>query len=98
VIRAHRATSEEAYFWATHNEAELDLLIVQDGRRTGYEFKYSDSPRITPSMRIAGHDLKLDELLVIYPGDKTFPLANRVTAIGFDAFLKRTKTSARFTA
>ena len=88
VIRAHQATSEEAYFWATHNEAELDLLIVQDGHRTGYEIKYSDSPRMTPSMRIARHDLKLDEVRVIYPGDKTFPLGDRVTAIGFDAFLK----------
>lgn len=87
-IRAHAATPEEAYFWATHNQAELDLLIVQDGRRIGYEVKYTDAPRLTPSMRIASRDLKLDELTVLFPGNQSFPLAERVRAVGFQAFLR----------
>lgn len=87
VIRAHAAAPEECFFWATHNEAELDLLIVQDGRRLGYEVKYTDAPRLTPSMRIALRDLKLDSLRVIYPGQKVFPMAERIQAVGFDAFL-----------
>ena len=89
VIRAHGAAAEESYFWATHNKAELDLMIMQDGRRIGYEIKYTDAPRLTPSMRIARQDLKLDDLFVIFPGGHMFPLGDHVTAIGFDAFLKR---------
>ena len=89
VIRAHGATPEEVYFWATHNQAELDLLIVQDGRRTGYEVKYTDSPRLTPSMRIASQDLRLDELLVLFPGIQEFPLARNIRAVGFQAFLRQ---------
>lgn len=87
VIRAHGAAPEESYFWATHNQAELDLMIVQNGRRTGYEIKYTDAPRLTPSMRIAMQDLKLDEMTVLYPGDKTFPLAEKVRAVGLQRFL-----------
>lgn len=86
-IRAHRATPEEAFFWATHNQAELDLLIARDGRRIGYEVKYTDAPRLTPSMRIASRDLKLDELVVLFPGKQSFPLAEKIRAIGFEAFL-----------
>jgi len=93
IIRAHRATPEETYFWATHNEAELDLMILQDNVRIGYEFKYTDAPRLTPSMRIALHDLKLDSLRVIYPGRQNFPLGDRVQAMGLDTFLLKNPTA-----
>jgi hypothetical protein len=63
-------------------------MISRDGRRIGYEIKYTDAPRLTPSMRIALRDLKLDQLSVIFPGDREFPLADRVRGVGFDAFLK----------
>lgn len=88
IIRRNEADSSEAYFWATHNQAELDLLIVRDGRRHGYEIKYADAPRLTPSMRIAMRDLKLDELTVVLPGDGAFPLADRVTAVGFEELFR----------
>jgi len=82
IIRQEGASVEECYFWATQAEAELDLLIMKNGKRIGYEFKYSDAPQITPSMRIASKDLKLDHLYVIYPGAKTFPLSETITARG----------------
>ena len=82
IIRQTGANSEECYFWGTQSKAELDLLIIKDGKRIGYEFKYTDAPKITPSMRIASEDLKLDHLYVIYPGTKTFPLSEHITARG----------------
>jgi len=89
VIRHHRADPEDVYFWATHNQAELDLLIVKDGKRLGYEVKYTDSPKVTPSMKIAISDLKLDSLRVVYPGKLRFPMAPTMEAVGlqtlFDA-------------
>jgi predicted AAA+ superfamily ATPase len=72
---------ELAYFWATHNGAELDLFVIKDGKRLGIECKRVDAPRVTPSMRTAVSELKLDWLWVIYPGDKRYRLAERIEAI-----------------
>lgn len=72
---------EGAYFWATHQGAELDLLLIKDGHRLGVEIKRMDAPVLTPSMRIALADLKLDRLVVLYPGNISYALADRVTVI-----------------
>lgn len=72
---------DEVYFWATHNGAELDLLILKDGRRIGIECKRVDAPRLTPAMRIAQENLNLDHLVVIYPGDRPYPLAEGVVVM-----------------
>lgn len=72
---------DEAYFWATHNGAELDLLLIKNGTRIGIECKRADAPRITPSIKIAMSDLELDRLLVIYPGARSYPLAERIAAM-----------------
>ena len=72
---------DEAYFWRTHNGAELDLLAIKNGRRFGFECKWTDAPRLTPSMKTAIKDLKLDRLTVIYPGDRFYSLPERVQAV-----------------
>ena len=71
----------EAYFWATHQGAELDLMIVQGGQRFGFEMKLSDAPTITKSMRIALQDLRLSRLFVVYPGAKSYFLDDDVEAL-----------------
>src|SRR6516162_5427362 len=65
---------DEAYYWATHQGAELDLLLFKRGRRLGVECKRMDAPTLTASMRIAMADLKLDRLVVVYPGERRYPL------------------------
>lgn len=77
----HQAQPSEAYFWATHQGAELDLLMFKHGRRIGVEFKLADAPALTPSMRIAMTDLELDQLLVVYPGSKPYSLAANVSVV-----------------
>jgi predicted AAA+ superfamily ATPase len=69
---------DEAYFWGTHNGAEIDLLLLKAGKRIGVECKRKDAPHLTPSMKIAMEDLKLDKLIVFYPGEKTYSLADRI--------------------
>jgi predicted AAA+ superfamily ATPase len=81
------AQPDEAWFWATHGGAELDLLLLKDGRRVGVEFKLSDAPTLTPSMRIALQDLALSRLYVVYPGPRRFALADRVEAVPLAALL-----------
>jgi hypothetical protein len=72
---------DEAYFWATHQGAELDLLLIKDGRRLGVEIKRTDAPRQTPSMRIAMEDLHLEALVVLYPGPVRYALTERIEAV-----------------
>ena len=83
------ARPDEAYFWATHAGAELDLLMIKDGRRVGVEFKRADAPELTASMRIAMQDLALDALYVVYPGERRYRLAERVEAVPLAAVVPR---------
>lgn len=82
IVRAFRAGSEDVYFWATHAGAELDLLVLHNGKMLGFEVKYAEAPTLTKSLRAAKESLDLDRLFVVYPGDKTFPLAEDVLAMG----------------
>jgi predicted AAA+ superfamily ATPase len=84
IIAACGATAPECYFWATQADAELDLLIIKNNKRIGFEFKYADAPKITKSMRIALEDLKLDHLIIVYPGTETFPLTENITVYGLE--------------
>ncbi len=72
---------EDAYFWQTQAHAELDLLLLREGKRWGFEFKYADRPKRTRSMNIALEDLKLDRLFVVHPGRSEFPLGESIAAI-----------------
>lgn len=82
IVRLHAASSDEAYFWAAHGGAEVDLLMVRGDAPVGYVVKYTDHPRATRSMHTAIETLGLNELQVVYPGDKSFPLGNGIRAIG----------------
>ncbi|HDH08445.1 MAG TPA: ATP-binding protein [Gammaproteobacteria bacterium] len=72
---------DDTWFWATHQGAEIDLLLRKNGRMVGVECKRTDAPRMTPSIRMALTDLKLDKVIVVYPGEKRFSLAERVEAV-----------------
>lgn len=69
------------WFWATHAGAEIDLVVELHGKRIGIECKRTDNPRITPSVRQAFSDLKLDEVIIVYSGPTIFPLAPNVHAM-----------------
>ena len=75
------ARNGEAYFWGTHAGAELDLLVIRGRTRLGFEFKRTTAPSVTPSMRTAIADLKLQRLDVVYGGTETFPMSNRIRAV-----------------
>jgi len=81
------AAPDEAYFWATHAGAELDLLMFKDGRRVGVEFKRADAPRLTASMHIARRDLRLEALYVVYPGPRRYALGERIEAVPLAALV-----------
>lgn len=70
----------EAYFWSTHSGAELDLFFTHGGHPFGIEFKLTDAPRVTRSMRIALDDLELRHLWVVHAGKERFPMDEKITA------------------
>jgi hypothetical protein len=79
---------DEAFFWATHQGAEIDLILRRGTRLLGVECKRSDAPRLTPSIRIAREDLGLERVSVVYPGAKRYRLADRVEAVPLHALGK----------
>ena len=89
----HVCGDRSAYFWGTHGGAELDLLLLYGGRRLGFEFKFSDQPGTTKSMRTALQDLGLEQLYVVHPGEHEFPLAEAITAIPLRRLIERLELS-----
>jgi hypothetical protein len=81
VVQRLGARREQCFYWATHGGAELDLLILRGSRRVGFEFKRTTTPSVTPSMRSALSDLRLDRLDVVHAGTLTYPLAGRIRAV-----------------
>jgi predicted AAA+ superfamily ATPase len=73
--------TRDCYFWSTHTGAELDLMVVKNGKKLGFEIKYSDIPKITRSMNIVIEDLGLDKLFLVYQGKRKLQLQERIFAL-----------------
>ena len=72
---------DEAFFWATHQGAEIDLLLRRGGELYGVECKLADAPRITPSIRNALTDVGLTRIAILYPGAQRYRLSDRVEVV-----------------
>ncbi len=79
---------DEAFFWATHQGAEIDLILRRGNELFGVECKRTDTPRLTPSIRNAIEDLGLKHVLILYPGIRRFPLSDQVEAVPADTIVK----------
>lgn len=90
-IKLIEADSSDLYFWALHQEGELDLLWRNGVERIGFEFKYGDSPQITLSMKKSLDLLKLDHLYIVYPGNKMAKLDSKVTLLPLAQNIKQLK-------
>lgn len=87
IVTHLRAEPDEAFFWATHTGAEIDLVIVRGRIRRGFEIKRTSAPAITPSMRSALGELDLESIEVIHAGDHTFPMHERIRAVSASRLL-----------
>jgi len=76
---------DEAFFWATHQGAEIDLILRRGNRLFGVECKRADAPRMTTSLRIATADLGLNRIAVLYPGQRRYALSDAVEVLPLSA-------------
>ena len=67
-IKYSRADSQDCYFGGIHSQNELDLMIIKDGKRVGYELKFSDKVEVTKSMRAEIKTLSLGHFTIVFPG------------------------------
>lgn len=91
IVHRLGARWDECYFWATHSGAELDLLVVRGKKKLGFEFKRTDAPRITASMRSAIETLKLSSLTAFHAGNQSFKLDRKISAVAAQDIYKETK-------
>lgn len=93
LVSEFRLRTEEMFFWATHGGADLDLVIERSGKRFGFEFKVTEKPGVTHSMTIAKADLGLEQVFLVYPGEKSFGLREGMEAVGMAGSLDRATLS-----
>ena len=70
--------TRDYYYWRTHAGAELDLLVIKEGKRIGFEVKNSESAKITRSMHTVIEDLKLDKLYLVNRGTRQVALSDKI--------------------
>lgn len=74
---------DRAWFYRTHEGAEIDLLIERSGRpAVAIEVKRSTAPSPGRGFGQACDDLGVAQRWVVYPGSETFPLRHGAQATG----------------
>ena len=89
IIHRYAVYPDDCYFWGTQGGAELDLLLLHEGKKLGFEFKRTSKPTITKSMNSALQDLNLDHLTIVTPINMTYPLGEKITVLGLDTPIKK---------
>jgi len=74
----NRLKTRDYYYWRTHAGLELDLLVMKNGKRFGFEIKYSETPKATRSMHQIIEDLKLDQFFIVYQGKHQLILEDKI--------------------
>ncbi|MBI4755859.1 MAG: ATP-binding protein [Betaproteobacteria bacterium] len=68
-------------FYRTAAGAELDLLVESDGRRIGFEMKFSSAPKLTKGFWQACEDVGVHRAYVVAPVREAWPMAENVEVI-----------------
>lgn len=76
---------DEAYFWASYQGAEIDLILRRGDRLFGIECKRKDAPGLTPSIRTALDDLKLERVAILVPGTRRYSLNDQVEVVPLES-------------
>ena len=80
--------TRDYYYWRTHAGLELDLLVMKNGKRLGFEIKYSETPKVTRSMRQIIEDLKLDQFFIVYQGKHRLLMEDKIQLLPVNDLVK----------
>lgn len=86
IIRALKADKESCFYWRTQNGAELDLILLKNGKMHGFEFKYSLKPTLTKSLHHVLEDLKPEKVTILIPGNDDYLIHERIRVCGLTKF------------
>lgn len=84
IIRTAEVREHDCYRYSVQGGAEIDLVLDLPGGRIGFEFKSSDAPRVTDSMKTGVADLGLARLLVVSPGNTRSKVGEKIEAVGVE--------------
>lgn len=84
----NRMKTRDFYYWRTHAGLELDLLVMKNGKRLGFEIKYSETPKVTRSMHQIIDDLKLDQFFIVYQGRHRLELDDKIQLLPITEIVK----------
>lgn len=80
----------DAFFYRTRAGAEIDLLLMLPGQEPwAIDVKRSSAPRVPRGFRIAAADVQAARNFIVYPGEETYPLDDRITATPLPALMRR---------
>ena len=94
VLRALQPAN--AWFWAAHGGGEVDLLVMIEGRRIGFEVKFNEAPTVTRAMHNVVDTLQLKHLFVVCPTPHAYPVAERVSVLPVTQVVDLPARLARF--
>lgn len=84
IVRMTQSRDSDCFVFSVQSGEEIDLVLQRPQGLFGFEFKASDAPRISNSMKLAVESIKeMTRLFVIYPGDTDYPLADKIDVVGF---------------
>jgi predicted AAA+ superfamily ATPase len=86
IIRSTKTDKESCFYWRTQNGAELDLIILENGKMHGFEFKYSSKPSLTKSLHSVLEDLMPGTMTIIVPGNEEYLIHEKVRVCGLTKF------------
>lgn len=95
VIRTLSIDENDCYFWRTQTGVELDLFVIYNGKKIGFEIKYTDHPRVTKSIHTALVDLNLEKVFIIVPGKDSFPMNEKIRVVGVERISDLTSLISR---
>lgn len=86
ITQLMHSDARDCFFWSAQSGGEIDLLIVENNKKTAFEFKYTSRPTITKSMHIAMTALELEKMTVIIPGKAHYFLSESIEVWGLEAY------------
>lgn len=80
--------SWDCFFYRTASGDEIDLLLKKGDQCIAIECKASDAPKVTKGFYRSLEVIKPNKTFIIAPTNDTYQIAENITVIGLDNFLK----------